>query len=58
MIPGSEVYDEVDKAKLVTVDVEVPDDEVDEKGALSKEKIRKKYAGQKAWDRDDLLSDV
>jgi len=46
-----------EKAQL-TVDVDVPDDEVDDQGRLSLEKIRVKYRGQPRWDRDTLLSDL
>lgn len=35
----------------------VPDDEVDENGKLSKDKIRQKYRGQK-WDRPNVCDNV
>lgn len=40
------------KAKII-----VPDDEVDDKGNLSKDKIRQKYRGQK-WDIPEVCDDV
>jgi len=46
-----------EKARL-TVEVEVPTDECDEKGKLDIAKIRKKYHGQPRWDKPDVLSDV
>jgi hypothetical protein len=58
VLPGSEVYDMVDKNKLLTCDVDVPANEVDEKGALSKEKIRAKYKGHPLWDHEGVTDDV
>jgi len=58
MIPGSEEFADPKKKVLASVEVQVPADECDEKGRLSKAKIRAKYKGQPAWDREDLLSDV
>jgi len=58
MVPGSEEYADPEKKVLKSVEVEVPDDYVDEKGQLSKEKIRAKYKGQPRWDRDDVLNDI
>jgi len=55
MVPGSEVYSDKAKKVLESVEVLVPDDECDEKGQLSLEKIRAKYRGQPHWDRADLL---
>lgn len=58
MISGTEKYAGPDKKQLVEVEVWVPDDECDEKGQLSKGKIRVKYKDQPRWDHDNLLSDV
>ena len=58
MIPGTEEYTGPEKKRLVTVEVLVPDDELDEKGRLSKAKIRAKYKGQKRWDHDKVTDDV
>ena len=58
MIPGSEEYDGIDKKVLKSVEVLVPGDECDEKGRLSKARIKAKYKGQAAWDREDVLDDV
>ena len=58
MIPGTEEYAGVDKKVLKSVEVLVPDDELDDKGRPSKAKIRAKYRGQAKWDRDDVLSDI
>lgn len=58
MIPGTEEYADPQKKKLKSVIVEVPDDEVDDKGRLSAEKIRAKYKGQPRWDHDKVLENV
>jgi len=58
MVPGTEEYADTEKKLLKSVEVLVPDDYLDDKGQLSKEKIRAKYKGQPRWDRDDVLSDV
>ena len=58
MIPGTEEYAGPEKKVLKSVEVLVPDDECDEKGRLSKAKIRAKYKGQKKWDHKDVLADV
>jgi len=58
MIPGTEQYKDPEKKVLESVEVVVPDDEVDEKGRPNKEKIRAKYRGIPAWDRDDVLKDI
>jgi ABC-type uncharacterized transport system substrate-binding protein len=58
MVHGTEEYADEAKTKLIAVVVEVPDDELDEKGALSKEKIRKKYEKQPKWDHDKVTDDV
>ena len=55
MIPGTEKYS---GKRLLSVDVIVPDDEVNKKGRLDKPKIRAKYKGQPKWDRADVLDDV
>jgi len=54
-VPGSEVYSDKAKKVLESIEVLVPDDECDEAGQLSAEKIRAKYRGQPHWDRADLL---
>ena len=58
MIPGTEEYAGPEKKVLRSVEVLVPDDELDEKGRLSKARIRAKYKGQPKWDREDVLSEV
>ena len=58
MIAGTEEYAGIDRKVLKSVEVLVPDDELDDQGRLSKAKIRAKYKGQPKWDRDDLLADV
>ena len=58
MIPGSEKYGGPKGKTLLSCEVLVPDDELDEKGRLSKARIRAKYRGQKKWDRPDVLDDV
>lgn len=58
MIPGTEEYAGVDKKVLKSVEVDIPADECDDKGRLSKEKIRAKYKGQPRWDREDVTDDV
>jgi len=55
MIAGTEEYV---AGVLKSVEVEVPDDEVDEKGKPSEEKIRKKYTGQPLWDKPGAGGDV
>jgi len=54
MIAGSEEYADKARKILKSVEVLIPDDEVDERGRPSLEKIRRKYRGQPAWDRADL----
>jgi len=54
MIAGSEEYADKARKILKSVEVLIPDDEVDEKGRPSLEKIRRKYRGQPRWDRPDL----
>lgn len=58
MIPGSEEYADAEKKVLKSVEVQVPDDECDDKGRPDKAKIRAKYKGQPRWDRDDILGDI
>jgi len=58
MVPGTEEYADPEQKALKSVEVEVPDDECDEHGALDKAKIRSKYKGQPRWDHKDVLSDV
>lgn len=40
------------------VEIEVPDDEVDETGKLDKNKIRAKYRGQPKWDKPTVTDNV
>jgi len=54
MIVGTEEYRD---DKLVSVEVEVPDDECRD-GKPDKDKIRAKYKGQPRWDRTDILGDI
>jgi len=54
MIPGTEEYADPEKKVLASVEVQIPDDECDEKGQPSPEKIRRKYRGQPRWDKPDL----
>jgi len=54
MVAGSEEYADKARKILKSVEVLIPDDEVDDRGKPSLEKIRKKYKGQPAWDRPDL----
>jgi len=54
MVAGTEEYADKARKILKSVVVEIPDDEVDDKGKPSLEKIRRKYKGQPKWDRPDL----
>jgi len=54
MIPGTEEFSDPEKKVLASVEVTIPDDECDEKGQPSTEKMRRKYRGQPRWDRPDL----
>lgn len=58
MVPGTEEYSDPEKKVLASVEVKIPADECDDKGQLSKARIRAKYKGQPAWDREDVLEDV
>lgn len=58
MVPGSEEYADPEKKVLKSVEVQVPDDEVDDKGRPDKAKIRAKYKGQPRWDHDNVTMDV
>jgi hypothetical protein len=55
-LPTYHMIGDIDKDGFVTV--EVPNDEVDEKGQLSKAQIRRKYRGQKLWDHDKVTDDL
>jgi len=57
MVAGTEEYADREKTKLVSVEVEVPEDECKE-GKPDKAKIRAKYHGQPRWDREDILGDI
>jgi len=50
-IAGSEEYADKAKKVLKSVVVEIPDDEVDEKGKLDPEKIRRKYRDHPVWSK-------
>jgi len=54
MVAGTEEYRD---DKLVSVEVEVPDDECKD-GKPDKDKIRRKYKGQPRWDNPDILGDI
>jgi len=58
MTQGTEEYADAEKKILKSVEVEIPDDEVDAQGFPDKAKIRSKYKGQPMWDHDGVLSDV
>jgi len=49
MVPGTEEYADKAKKTLKSVVVEVPDDEVDEKGRPDPAKIRRKYRDNPKW---------
>jgi len=51
MVPGTEEYADKAKRVLKSVVVEIPDDEVDEKGKLDPEKIRRKYRDHPVWSK-------
>ena len=46
MIPGTEEHKDPEKKILVAVQVQIPADEVDDKGNLKQDHIRKKYRGK------------
>jgi len=54
MVAGSEEYADKARKVLKSVEVLIPDDECDDRGKPSLEKIRHKYRGQPRWDRPDL----
>ena len=58
MISGSEEYGGPHGKTLRSVEVEVPDDEVDKRGRPDPEKIRDKYRGQPRWDRKGVAKDI
>ena len=58
MIPGSEKYGGPKGKTLLSCEVLVPDDELDDQGRLSKARIRAKYKGQKRWDHKHVAEDL
>jgi len=58
MIPGSEKYADREKTQLQSVEIQVPDDEIDSQGKISSAKIRAKYKGQPKWDKPDVAQDI
>jgi len=55
MVPGTE---KIEAGVLKSVEVLIPDDEVDEEGRPSEEKIRRKYRGQPRWDKPGVGGDT
>ena len=58
MIPRTEEYAGPEKKRLVSVEVRVPDDELDDQGWPDPKKIRRKYRGQPRWDHKNVAKEL